>query len=266
LTHLAIKGNVAASTQNQALCAILFLYNEVLKRELGRLGEVVWAKKPERLPVVLTRAEVKAVLGQLSGANWIMANLLYGAGLRILECLRLRVKDVEFHQNQIIVRQGKGNKDRVTMLPQNVKGPLQQNLEKVKALHGQDLQAGFGTVYSPYALERKYTHANREWHWQYVFPATTLSIDPRSGVKQRHHLDESVLQRAVKEAIRQAGIAKHATCHTLRHSFATHLLEAGYDIRTVQELLGHADLNTTMIYTHVMNKGPLGVKSPADLL
>jgi integron integrase len=262
---LAVKEHVAASTQNQALSALLFLYNEVLKQELENFDDIVWAKKPKRLPVVLTRDEVQAVLRQLSGTNWIMASLLYGAGLRLLECLRLRVKDIDFGYRQILVRDGKGEKDRVTMLPHRVEEPLRQHLEEVRRLHQQDVQAGFGTVYLPYALAKKYPQAHREWAWQYVFPAPSHSVDPRGGIKQRHHLDEQILQRAVKAAVRKAGIAKHATCHTLRHSFATHLLEAGYDIRTVQELLGHTDLNTTMIYTHVLNKGGMGVRSPADM-
>ena len=266
LTHLAVQEKVSASTQNQALCAIVFLYKQVLKKDLGDLGDLIWAKKPKKLPVVFTRKEVKAVLDQLSGVNWIMVNLLYGSGLRLLECLRLRVKDIDFDYNQIIIRDGKGQKDRVTALPEIIKKPLQEHLQKVKLLHEKDLQAGFGAVYLPNALEKKYPHANKQWAWQYVFPAPHLSIDPRTGIKRRHHLDETVLQKAVKVAIRKAGINKHAGCHTFRHSFATHLLENGYDIRTVQELLGHKDIRTTMIYLHVMNKGGLGVKSPADLM
>ena len=244
----------------------MFLYKQVLKKDLGDLGDLIWAKKPKKLPVVFTRKEVKAVLDQLSGVNWIMVNLLYGSGLRLLECLRLRVKDIDFDYNQIIIRDGKGQKDRVTALPEIIKKPLQEHLQKVKLLHEKDLQAGFGAVYLPNALEKKYPHANKQWAWQYVFPAPHLSIDPRTGIKRRHHLDETVLQKAVKVAIRKAGINKHAGCHTFRHSFATHLLENGYDIRTVQELLGHKDIRTTMIYLHVMNKGGLGVKSPADLM
>jgi len=266
LSHLAVAGKVSASTQNQALCAILFLYKHVLKQELGDLGEVVWAKKPKRLPVVFTGEEAKAVLNQLSGTNWIMAMLLYGSGLRLMECLRLRVKDIDFNYNQIMVRDAKGERDRGTMLPQNVKRPLKEHLKKVKEVHEADLKKGYGTVYLPYALERKYPNVNHEWGWQYVFPASQLSIDPRSGAKRRHHLGEKVLQRAVKAAILTAGINKHASCHTFRHSFATHLLEAGHDIRTIQELLGHKDVTTTMIYTHVVNRGGMGVKSPADFL
>jgi integron integrase len=263
LAFLVNERNVAASTQNQALHAILFLYREVLQIELPPVG-LGRAKKEPRLPVVLTSAEVQAVLSRLTGTKWLMASLLYGAGLRLSECLRLRVKDIDFARNLIVVREGKGAKDRVTMLPQNLKEPLRQHLEKVKRAHETDLQAGYGTVQLPYALARKYPQAATEWKWQYIFPAPKRSIDPRSGVERRHHLDESVLQKAVKEAMRQVGINRHASCHTFRHSFATHLLESGYDIRTVQELLGHADVKTTMLYTHVLNRGRLGVRSPLD--
>jgi len=266
LSHLAVAGHVAASTQSQALSALLFLYQQVLKQDIGWLDDVVRAKKPHRIPVVLTQDEVKAVLAHLSGTTWIMATLLYGAGLRLLECLRLRVKDVDFTYNQIVVRDGKGRKDRVTMLPQQVKAPLQRHLHDVQQLHAQDVQAGAGHVYLPYALERKYPNASREWIWQYVFPAARPSRDPRTGIIRRHHVHKLVLQRAVHAAVRKANIPKPASGHTLRHSFATHLLEAGYDIRTVQELLGHKDVSTTMIYTHVLNRGGRGVKSPADLL
>jgi integron integrase len=266
LTHLAVTKRVSASTQNQALCAIVFLYKHVLKQELGEFGDVVWAKKPKRLPVVFTPEEVKAVMRHLDGIKWIMANLLYGAGLRLMECLRLRVNDIDFGYKQITVRDAKGHKDRVTMLPEVVIELLQQHLREVKTLHENDLKKGYGTVYLPYALERKYPNANREWSWQYVFPSEKLSIDPRSGRKQRHHLSELVLTRAIKEALRKAVIVKNGSAHSLRHSFATHLLEAGYDIRTVQELLGHKNVTTTMIYTHVLNKGGLGVRSPADIL
>ena len=266
LSHLAMAGRVAASTQSQALSAILFLYQQVLKQDIGRIDEVVRAKQPHRVPVVLTQDEVTAVLRHLTGTTWIMATLLYGAGLRLMECIRLRVKDVDFPYNQIVVRDGKGHKDRVTMLPHNVKAPLQQHLHDVHQLHAQDLQAGTGHVYLPYALERKYPNASREWVWQYVFPAAQPSRDPRTGIIRRHHVHKLVLQRAVQAAVRQAGLPKPASCHTFRHSFATHLLEAGYDIRTVQELLGHKDVSTTMIYTHVLNRGGRGVKSPADLL
>lgn len=266
LTHLAVKGKVSSSTQNQALCAIIFLYKHVIKKEIGDLGNMVWAKKPKKIPVVFTRREVKMIIEQLSGVYRIMANLLYGAGLRLTECLKLRVKDIDFEYSQIIVRDGKGQKDRVTPLPESIKGSLLDHIEKVRKQHDSDLRSGFGEVYLPFALEKKYKNANKEWGWQYVFPASRISTDPATGIKRRHHLDESVLQKAVKTAIKKAGINKHAGCHNFRHSFATHLLEDGYDIRTVQELLGHEDLNTTMIYTHVMKKGGLGVTSPADRL
>ena len=266
LSDLAVNRRVAASTQNQALSAIVFLYQEVLKQEIGWLDDVVRAKKAKKLPVVLTREEVKAVLTTLSGSKWIMANLLYGSGLRLMECIRLRVKDVDFSYNHIVVREGKGDKDRVTMLPLNVKNPLHQHLQEVRKIHDQDLKEGFGNVYLPHALERKYPYVNREWGWQYVFPAAKRSTDPRSGTERRHHVSPLVLQRAVRESIRQTGIIKAASCHTFRHSFATHLLEAGYDIRTVQDLLGHRDASTTMIYTRVLSRGGRGVQSPADLL
>jgi integron integrase len=266
LSHLAVEGHVAASTQSQALSAIMFLYQQVLKQDIGWLDEVVRAKQPHRVPIVLTQDEVAAVLRHLSGTTLIMATLLYGSGLRLMECLRLRVKDVDFFYNQIVVRDGKGRRDRVTMLPQNIKMPLQRHLQDVHQLHAQDLQAGAGHVYLPYALERKYPHASHEWVWQYVFPAAQPSRDPRTGIVRRHHVHKLVLQRAVQAAVRQASLSKAASCHTLRHSFATHLLAAGYDIRTVQELLGHKDVRTIMIYTHVLNRGGRGVKSPADLL
>jgi integron integrase len=263
LAYLVDERNVAASTQNQALHSILFLYREVLQIELPYVG-LGPVKKAKRLPVVLTRAEVRALLSRLTGTKWLMASLLYGAGLRLRECLRLRVKDIDFDRNLLIVREGKGDKDRVTMLPQGLKQPLREHLVKVKQAHEVDLREGFGTVELPYALARKYPQAATEWKWQYVFVAPKRSIDPRSGVERRHHLDESVLQKAVKAASREAGVTKHASCHTLRHSFATHLLESGYDLRTIQELLGHAEVSTTMIYTHVLNRGGLGVRSPLD--
>lgn len=266
LTYLAVKRNVSASTQNQALCALLFLYKEVLGRELTWLDSMQRAKRPARLPVVLTALEVQKLLNNLQGRSWLMASLLYGAGLRLMECARLRVKDVDFSRHEIIVREGKGNKDRITMLPAALAAPLQSHLEKVKALHAQDLTEGFGDVALPFALAQKYPNAGREWGWQYVFPASKRSIDPYSGMERRHHIDEQTLQRAVKQAIKSAEIHKPASCHTLRHSFATHLLQTGYDIRTVQELLGHKDVSTTMIYTHVLNKGGKGVISPLDQL
>jgi len=266
LTHLAVMEKVSASTQNQALSAIVFLYKHILKIELANFGNVVWAKKPAKLPVVFNREEVTKVLNQLTGMNLMMAMLLYGSGLRLSECLQLRVKDIDFQYKQIIVRSAKGDKDRVTLLPEYVIEPLKKHLAYVKMLHEKDLKDGYDSVYMPYALERKYPNAGREFGWKFVFPATQISKDPRTGIQRRHHIHESVLQKAVKKAIRQAAIYKHASCHTFRHSFATHLLESGYDIRTVQELLGHQDLNTTMIYTHVLNKGAFGVKSPADLI
>ena len=265
LSHLAVEGQVAASTQSQALSAILFLYQQVLQQDIGWLHDVVRAKHPQRLPVVLTQDEVAKVLRQLSGVPWIMGTLLYGAGLRLLECLRLRVKDLDFAYNQIVVRDGKGQKDRVTMLPQPVKTPLQQHLQSIKQLHTRDLEAGHGAVYLPYALERKYPHAIATGYGNTCscHPALTR---PAHWHRPAAHTHEQVLQRAVHGAVRQAGIAKPATCHTFRHAFATHLLEAGYDIRTVQELLGHKDVRTTMVYTHVLNRGGRGVKSPAELL
>ena len=264
LTHLAVAGNVAAATQNQAKSALLFLYREVLETELPWLDNVERARTPKRLPVVLTREEVQGVLGRLTGTHWLIASLLYGAGLRIMEGLRLRVKDVEFSRREILVRDGKGFKDRVTMLPAALAAPLAEHLERVKALHGRDLAAGRGAVYLPYALERKYPGSARDWAWQYVCPSANLSADPRTGIERRHHLQDQAVQRAMRQAVRDAGVNKPATPHTLRHSFATHLLEGGYDIRTVQELLGHADVSTTMIYTHVLNKGGRGVTSPLD--
>lgn len=264
LTSLAVQGRVAASTQNQALSALLFLYREVLGVDLPWLEDVVRAKRPQYLPVVLTRDETRAVLQRLNGTPRIMALLLYGAGLRLLECCRLRVKDVDFAANQIVIRDGKGRKDRVTMLPAAARTLLARHMDQVRAQHEADLRRGAGWVELPGALLRKYPHAGREWTWQWVFPATRFYVDRVTGQRRRHHLHESVLQRAVKDAVRAAAIPKLATCHTLRHSFATHLLEDNHDIRTVQELLGHRDVSTTMIYTHVLNLGPAGVRSPAD--
>ena len=266
LNHLAAERKVAASTQNQALSALLFLYKEVLGRELAWLDGLHRATRPPRLPVVLTRDDVERLLAELQGVRWLIASLLYGAGLRVMECLRLRVKDVDLGYRQILVRDGKGEKDRVTMMPEKLAAPLAAHLARVKSLHARDLEAGFGEGSLPYALARKYPRAGWEWVWQYVFPANHRSADPEDGVVRRHHLYDSVPQRAIREAAHAAGVAKRVSCHTLRHSFATHLLESGYDIRTVQELLGHSDVSTTMIYTHVLNKGGRGVKSPLDRL
>ena len=266
LTHLAVAGNVAASTQNQAKSALLFLYKEVLALELPWLDKVEAARTPKRLPVVLTRDEVMAVLLRLEGRHGLIARLLYGTGLRIMECLRLRIKDVDFERGEILVRDGKGAKDRVTMLPASVIPALREHVERARELHRQDLAAGHGEVHLPYALDRKYPSAGREWMWQCVFPSASLSIDPRTGVVRRHHVQDQSVQRAIRQAVRDAGINKPATPHTLRHSFATHLLDSGYDIRTVQELLGHSDVSTTMIYTHVLNRGGRGVASPLDRL
>ncbi len=266
LSSLALDGRVAASTQNQALSALLFLYREVLQQDLPWLEGVVRAKRPLRLPVVLTREEVQAVMTHLRGTPKLMATLLYGAGLRLLECARLRVKDVDFGVNHILVRDGKGQKDRVTLLPATAQADLVRHLEAVSQQHLRDLSKGAGWVALPGALERKYPNAGREWAWHWVFPATSTYVDRETGKRHRHHLHESVIQRAVKEAVRRAGVAKPATPHTFRHSFATHLLEDGYDIRTVQELLGHKEVSTTMIYTHVLNRGPAAVRSPADRL
>ncbi len=265
LSYLASERSVSASTQNQAKSALLFLYREVLGIELPWLDEVIAAKSARRLPVVLTQTEVRHLLNATSGTMGLVVSLLYGTGMRLLEGLRLRVKDVEFTRREIIVREGKGNKDRVTVLPENLILPLKTHLEKVKALHERDLEAGFGAVYLPDALAVKYPNAARAWAWQYVFPSPVRSLDPRSGAERRHHIYEASVQRAVREAARLANIHKPVTPHVLRHSFATHLLQAGYDIRTVQELLGHKDVATTMIYTHVLNKGGRGVVSPLDV-
>lgn len=266
ISHLATDRKVASSTQNQALNAIVFLYKQVLKIELGDFGHMERAKKPEKLPTVMSKKEVGQVLAEISGTHRLMAKLLYGCGLRLMECVRLRVKDVDFDQNQVIVRDGKGMKDRSTLLPEQLKPLLSDQLERVKILHEKDLKNGYGEVYLPFALERKYPHASRELAWQYVFPSEKISKDPRSGKMRRHHVSESGLQKAVRYAARKADLFKPVSPHTFRHSFATHLLEAGYDIRTVQELLGHKDVSTTMIYTHVINKGGMGVQSPLDTL
>lgn len=264
LSYLATERQVSASTQNQAKSALLFLYQKVLNIELPWLDEVITAKPSRRLPVVLTATEVRRLLDGTSGTMNLIVSLLYGTGMRLLECLRLRVKDVEFTRREIIIREGKGNKDRVTMLPENVVLPLTAHLERVKAIHQRDLDDGFGTVYLPNALAVKYPSAPKAWGWQYVFPSAVRSIDPRSGLERRHHIHEASVQRAVREAAKLANIHKPVSPHVLRHSFATHLLQAGYDIRTVQELLGHKDVATTMIYTHVLNKGGRGVVSPLD--
>lgn len=266
LTGLAVRANVAAATQNQALAALLFLYREVLGKSLPWMDEIRRAKKPQRLPTVLSREETTQLLGEMSGTAWLVASLLYGSGLRLLEGLRLRIKDVDFARHELTVRDGKGGKDRRALLPATLVPRLLTQIDEVQRVHARDLAAGFGEVWLPHALARKYPHAAREFGWAYLFPATQRSCDPRSGVMRRHHLDESVVQRAVKRAVHVANLHKPATCHTLRHSFATHLLESGSDIRTVQELLGHKDVRTTQIYTHVLNRGALGVISPLDRL
>ncbi len=264
LTHLAVERRVASPTQNQAKSALLFLYRVVLGLRLPWLDEVVGAKLGRRLPVVLTPGEVRQLLAHLGGTMGLVASLLYGTGMRLLESLRLRVKDVEFERRELVIRDGKGAKDRVTVLPENLVLPLQSHLAKVRALHQRDLAAGHGDVWLPDALDIKYPGAPREWGWQFVFPSTARSIDPRTGAEHRHHLNENTVQKSVALAARRAGIVKPCSPHVLRHSFATHLLQAGYDIRTVQELLGHADVKTTMIYTHVLNRGGRGVRSPLD--
>jgi integron integrase len=264
LSHLAVDEKVSASTQNQAFNALLFLYREVLNKALGEAIDAIRAKQPTRVPTVMTRDEATRVIAAIPPDRQLVVKLIYGSGMRLMECLQLRVKDIDFGNNQIVVRDGKGMKDRVTVLPQTIKTALEQHIERVKLLHKDDISKGHGRVYLPYALERKYPGANLEFGWQYVFPARTLSKDPRSDTIRRHHVHENVIQKAVKEAARLAGMAKRVSVHTFRHSFATHLLEANYDIRTVQELLGHNDVSTTMIYTHVLNKPGLAVKSPLD--
>ena len=268
LSHLAEVRGVSASTQNQAKAALLYLYKQVLDMSLPWLDEVVQAKTPKRLPVVLTEREVRDLLGQLNGPMWLIASLLYGTGMRLMECLRLRVKDVEFARREIVVREGKGNKDRVTVLPENLIEPLRAQLIRAKAVHDRDLAAGFGDVHLPHALAVKYPKSGRAWGWQWVFPAAARSTDPRSEprVERRHHVQPESVQRAVREAARRTECAKPVSPHVLRHSFATHLLQSGYDIRTVQELLGHSDVSTTMIYTHVLNRGGRGIRSPLDAL
>lgn len=264
LTHLAVEGNVAASTQNQAFNAILFLYKQVLKIETIDGVDAMRAKKPERIPVVLSAEEALTIIDVMTGTSQLMVKILYGAGLRGIECVRLRVKDIDCRRREIAVRSGKGQKDRVTVLPEDVIEPLREHLYFVKQQHASDLAGGFGAVYLPFALARKYPNAPYEWGWQYVFPAMKISRDPRSGKKQRHHCHLSSLRRNVKKAAKIARIYKPITTHTFRHSFATHMLEAGYDIRTVQDLLGHKDIRTTQIYTHVLNRGGLAVRSPLD--
>jgi len=264
LTHLAVNEHVAASTQNQAFNALLFLYKQVLQIKFPDISGVERARQSRRLPVVFTKAESNAVISQIKGAKGLIVGLLYGSGLRIMEAVRLRVKDLDFGREEITVRDGKGERDRMTMLPQALKHRLQVQVEAVRKLHQEDLKRGYGEVYLPYALERKYRGAAKDFLWQYVFPAEKFSADPRSGRIRRHHVSEQNVQRAVKSALRAAGIRKNGSCHSFRHSFATHLLENGYDIRTVQELLGHKDVRTTMIYTHVLNKGGRGVRSPLD--
>jgi integron integrase len=264
LTHLAVEKSVAASTQNQAFSALLFLYQQVLERKLDFIDNVQRVTRPAKVPVVFTPAEARAVLAQLKGDYRLMGELLYGSGLRLMECVRLRVKDIDFGYGHITVRNGKGLRDRVTVLPERLRRPLQVHLERVHEIHRRDLASGRGRVHLPFALERKYQGANRSWPWQYVFPGAKLSIDPRAGELRRHHVSENNLQKAVKIAIHRAGIRKTGSCHTFRHSFATHLLDSGLDIRTVQELLGHKDVSTTMIYTHVLNKPGLVVRSPLD--
>lgn len=266
LTHLAVKDRVAASTQTQALCAIVFLYKYVLNTELGSLDGLIRAKKKKNLPVVFTREEAGQVLANMSETHRLMANLLYGSGLRLMECIRLRVKDVDFGYDQIVVRDGKGKKDRITMLPKAIVHHLNEHLKRVRNQHKEDIEQGYGSVYLPNALARKYRGAEKSWAWQYVFPSSKISVDPRSGIKRRHHVNQQYLHRAVKSAVQKSGISKTASCHTFRHSFATHLIEDGYDIRTVQELLGHKDVSTTMVYTHVLNKGGRGVRSPIDTI
>ena len=264
LSYLAVSRKVAASTQNQALNAIVFLFREVVKIDLGEMTGIQWAKTNKHIPEYFTKKEVQSILAQFKGSKMLIASLLYGSGLRLAEVLRIRVKDIDFEAGSLFVRDSKGKKDRVVMLPSGVKDSLEEHLERVKLLHRQDLEMGYGSVALPNALEKKYPKLPFAWHWQYVFPSIKLSKDPRSGVIRRHHLFPDILQKSLKQALRKCGIEKHASCHTFRHSFATHLIQSGSDIRTVQELLGHNDVKTTMIYTHVLQNGPTGTKSPLD--
>jgi len=266
LSHLAVNRQVSNSTQNQALCAIVFLYKNVLNQDIGEFSSVMWAKRLKRIPVVFTKDEIKRIINEMAGTQKLMVMLLYGTGLRLNECLQLRVKDVDFESRQIYIRSGKGAKDRITLLPGQLAGQLQKQIDYVKKLHEYDLQNGFDSVYLPDALERKYPNAGRELGWRFLFPGNKISRDPRTGILRRHHIHASILQKAVKRAIQKAGIIKHAGCHTFRHSFATHLLESGYDIRTIQELLGHSSVQTTMVYTHIVKKGGLVVISPIDTI
>ncbi len=266
LSHLAQNQNVSSSTQNQALCAIIFMYKYVLNQEVGDIGDVIWAKRSKHLPVVLTQTEIKSMISNIEGVNNLIVSLLYGGGLRLGEALNLRVKDVNFDYGQLVVRSAKGEKDRITILPDSRKKDIEKHLVKVQKLHRKDLKIGYGKVYLPYALENKYPNANKEWGWQFVFPAQRISRDSRSGEQRRHHWGEWNLQRSIKNARNQAGITKPVSAHTFRHSFATHLLEAGYDIRTIQELLGHKNVKTTMVYTHVLRTGSHYIKSPIDVL
>lgn len=264
LTFLAVKQHVSASTQRQALCALIFLYKNVLRINLDELKNITPAKRKKNIPVVFSKEEVRIILSKLDGIKWLIVNILYGSGLRLMEALRLRVKDIDFDFKQIVVRDGKGKKDRITPLPGKLILPLQNQIKKIKIWHENDLRLGYGTVFLPYALEKKYSNASKEFAWQYVFPSGKISKDPRSEVKRRHHIDQTSVQKSVKKAIKEANIPKIGSCHTFRHSFATHLLQNGYDIRTVQEVLGHKNLKTTMIYTHVLQRGGLAVQSPLD--
>ncbi len=264
LSRLAVEGDVAASTQNQALSALLFLYRDVLRVDLPWMDSIVRAKRPRRVPAVLSRDEVTRLFAAMDGRAWLLASLLYGTGMRLMECLRLRVKDVDFARNEIIVRDGKGGKDRRTVLPRMLVESLQREIERARTLHARDLAEGFGETRLPHALARKYPRAAREFGWQFAFPSVQRSRDPLDGKMRRHHFDDAVLSRAIKRARQVAAITKPISAHTLRHSFATHLLEAGYDLRTIQELLGHSDVSTTQIYTHVLNRGGRGVVSPLD--